>query len=214
MGRHGAHQVGGGITVLLLLAACSASPGTGETTLDAGQDTSVDVTNLHLPEGGRAPDATTHDTGATSGRDAGHDATVSPPDATSRQNDAGDDADDEDASFDGNFGDVIVIGPPQLDSSIPDASPDAPRLDACGICDRVWVCNGFPDTWTSTGPQSCADIRGTTTVATLYCENGNTINYPSATGNDGSWVATATSLTLTYNDLGGGTVEIDCVPGS
>lgn len=210
MARRGVHQGGFEIILMLLVTACSGSSSPGETAGDAGHDTSRDVATIRLPEAGRGPDATTHDAGPAPGKDAGVDASGSVPDATSPANDG----DDEDAAFDGNFGDVIVIGPPPMDSSIPDAAPDAPKLDACGICDRVWVCNGFADTWVSTGSEGCADIRGTATVATLYCENGDTINYPSATGNDGTWAITSTGLALYYDNLGGGTVEIDCVPGS
>jgi hypothetical protein len=64
----------------------------------------------------------------------------------------------------------------------------------------------------ATGPKVCADIRNGTTVATLYCVNGDTINYADPTNNDGTWAVTSTGLSLYYNSLGG-TVEIDCVPG-
>jgi hypothetical protein len=74
------------------------------------------------------------------------------------------------------------------------------------------VCNGFADGWVSVGLQACADVRGTTTVATLYCTHGDTINYPDPNNNDGTWALTSTGLALYYNSLGG-TVEIDCVPG-
>ena len=92
------------------------------------------------------------------------------------------------------------------------SSSSSGGLDACGICDRVWVCNGFADNWVSVGPHACADIRGMTTVATLYCVSGDTINFPDPTSNDGTWAVTSTGLALYYNSLGG-TVEIDCVPG-
>ena len=84
-------------------------------------------------------------------------------------------------------------------------------MDACGICDRVWVCNGFADPWVSAGPDECADSGNSTT---LYCVNGDTINYPSAdpSENDGTWAVTSTGLALYFNSLQG-TVEIDCVPG-
>jgi hypothetical protein len=85
-------------------------------------------------------------------------------------------------------------------------------VDACGICDRVWVCNGFPDNWVSTGPDSCADIRSGTTVATLFCVNGDTIDYADPNNNDGTWAVTSTGMSLYYNSLEG-SVEIDCVPG-
>ena len=73
------------------------------------------------------------------------------------------------------------------------------------------MCNGFPDDWVSIGPQACADVRDGVTVTTLYCEEARTINFPSATGNDGTWDTVGTGLALYFNSLQG-THEIDCVP--
>ena len=96
-------------------------------------------------------------------------------------------------------------------SSSSSSSSSSGGVDACGICDRVWVCNGFADPWVSAGPDECADSGNSTT---LYCVNGDTINYPSAdpSENDGTWAVTSTGLALYFNSLQG-TVEIDCVPG-
>ena len=196
-----------GVTALLWLgAAC----GGGSNTLANDRAASAgDVVSVTLPGEAATADVAGKDakTGPSDG--GGLDVTTTTGDATVP--DAF--SNDGDPFFDGNLGDVIVIGPPQVDSSIPDSGPDAPVLDACGICDRVWVCNGITDTWRSSGPEACADIRGTTTVATLYCEHGNTINFPDPMNNDGTWSKTSTGLALDYYGLEG-VMEIDCVPGS
>ena len=113
--------------------------------------------------------------------------------------------------FDLDGFDVIVIGPP--DVHVPDASPDAPVLNACGVCDRTWVCNGFSDKWVSTGPQSCGDDRNGNIVISIFCEHGDTIGVPDPANNSGTWMTTPTGMTLDFSMLGGGTMEIDCVPG-
>jgi hypothetical protein len=88
---------------------------------------------------------------------------------------------------------------------------EAGFANACGICDRVWVCNGFADNWVSVGPTACADIRQGTAVATLYCSQADTINYADPNDNDGTWSFMGDELVLDYNSLEG-TVEIDCYP--
>jgi hypothetical protein len=187
--------------LVLALAACSSTPGTPVTTADAASDTPT----ITLPG-----DAHASDTGTPDARGPTQDATItaeaSPPDdATTPENEAGDDS----GSFDANFGDVIMIGPPPVDASCPDAASDAPKLDACGICDRVWNCNGFPQVWVSMGPDACKDTKNMTI---LYCENGNTIGFPDPANNYGSWMITSTGLALDFNGLSG-TMEIDCTPG-
>jgi hypothetical protein len=88
---------------------------------------------------------------------------------------------------------------------------DAGGPNACDICDRVWVCNGFADNWVSVGPTACADIRQGTTVATLYCTEADTIDYSDPNNNDGTWSLMGDELVLDYNSLEG-TMEIDCYP--
>jgi hypothetical protein len=160
----------------------------------------------------RARDATTHDAGRP-------DATTAPGDGGAK--DAGVDVgviQDSGVPLDVVVGDATSSGPPPgMDSGAPDSPADAPKLDACGVCDRVWVCNGFADTWVSTSSDACAYIRSGVTAATLYCENGNdTINYPAATDADdsqtaGVWQQTSSGLTLTYFAFGTPMV-ITCVP--
>ena len=170
-------------------------------------DAAADAPGITFPA-----DAHTSDVGTLDARGPSQDATVTPEaaapnDATTPENDANDDS----GGFDASFGDVIIIGPPPVDASFPDSASDGPKLNACGICDRVWNCNGFSQGWVSTGPEACTNTHNDTI---LYCENGNTINFADATNNDGSWMVTSTGLTIDFNNLGGGTVEFDCIPGS
>ena len=205
-----------GAITLVAVAACGSNPaGSG------GEDSGTVVPRS---DAGHAPADTgggvaLRDGGADAARaaDAVADVTVHPDatsrDASSQDTGVSDSSGDQGApGFDA--GDSPIIGPPDTGTVNVDATRDGPPLDACGICDRTWVCNGFPDSWVSTGPQACADIRRGTAVATLYCEHGDTINYPDPTNNDGTWSVTATGLALVYNSLGGGTMEIDCVPPS
>jgi hypothetical protein len=117
-----------------------------------------------------------------------------------------------DSSGEGDSATLADTTSPPVDSGAPDVTMEAAALDACGICDRVWICNGFADTWVSAGSQACADVRSGTTVATLYCAQGDTINYADPNNNDGTWATTPEGLALYYNSLQG-TVEIDCTPG-
>ena len=185
---------------LLLATGCSSSPAASDASApDAGH-----LLTFHNDAGAR--DA------AMSRKDAAVDAAV---DATAPARDATHpiEAAAPEAGMDAfTFPDVIDIGPPDVTVKLPDAAPDAPKLNACGICDRKWNCNGFTDTWESTGADSCADVRSGHAVVTLYCENGDTIDFPSATDNDGTWSQSSTGLAIDFNSFGS-VMEIDCVPG-
>jgi hypothetical protein len=209
-----------GIVVLLVggsfASACGATTEENSPTGDAagvGDVKAQDSARDAAKDGGMPSgvDATMHDAPTTSGdvglSDAAGDAKVQPGEDTSTE-----EGGITDGAFDLDGFDVIVIGPPDAEH-VPDATPDGPVLDACGICDRSWTCNGFTDRWVSTGPQSCGDDRNGNIVTTLFCENGDTIGFPDPTNNYGTWSTTPTGMTLLFNNLGGGTVEIDCVPG-
>jgi hypothetical protein len=185
-----------------------------------------DATTTPPVDAGRASADAGHgvaDSGRTiadaSPRDAAHDAPheASQGDATTTP-----DSGQLDATFlDGGYPDVTyTIGPPPpVDANYPDVFSDGPKINACGVCDRVWVCNGFSDVWVSTSTDSCAYIRDDETLATLYCEDGfDTLNYPafSEAGVDqtaGTWSGSSAGLTLTYFALGTPMV-ISCVPPS
>jgi len=214
-------RTGGGARVVVgvvaaLLSACSSTQGGGAqgAAPEAGSREAGGA-DAARTDGGRGDAWGAGDATASGQRDGGRtgvaDGSVAPRvDARSPAADASPvDAHPADATHD-----VIVITSPGVDGggSVPDSAPDAPKLDACGICDRVWVCNGFADSWVSTGPYACADVRHGITVATLYCQHGDTIKYADATNNDGTWAKTATGLALYYNDFSS-TMEIDCTPG-
>ncbi len=78
-------------------------------------------------------------------------------------------------------------------------------VNACGVCDRSWTCNGFPDMWLSQGGL-CVNQRTTTA---LHC-NG-TFDQGGST-HVGDWSGNATHIALRYPMLGGGTRTIDCYP--
>jgi hypothetical protein len=191
---------------LLGVAACASFH---EAEGDGGADTSpvTPVIDAPLPRRDAGRDAT----GTEKERDAGHDrSTPSEPDADdagAATKDAGHDA-ASDATFDVLYvGDVETVGHPDVLVRLPDAAPDAPKLDACGVCDRDWDCNGFTNVWESTGPESCAEVRNGEAVITLYCENGNTIDSPTAGGSAGIWSVTASGLVLDVNGT-----EFTCTP--
>jgi len=188
--------------------ACASSQSSAITSGDAASVASKDGGALGSKDGGSSG---SKDGGASGSRDGGGSGGDGAG-GTDGRGPSGDTGAPEAGGFD-----VIVIGPPDTGVTLPDAATDGSGIDACGICDRVWVCNGFSDHWVSMGPDACADVRqtsmGPATVATLYCQNGDTINYASAMNNAGMWMTTPTGLALLYDNVGGGTVEIDCVPG-
>jgi hypothetical protein len=101
---------------------------------------------------------------------------------------------DAGATLDGHVGDAIA-------SADVVASPEVIPADACGICDRNWLCNVADDYWTSQAGD-CVDAR---TGTTLRCDG--TIG-----GGAGTWAVTSTGLALYFNSLCG-IHEIDCTPG-
>jgi hypothetical protein len=215
-----------GLFPFVVVAACgggSSSTPTGPATHDSGHAVAVDA------------DREDHSVHVTPAVDAGHDASVEDatvkdatrdvysPKETSTVDVKSSPADATEAGipdvqyFDDYIivGDVMTVGPPIVDATTCDAASGNPDVDACDICNRTWVCNGFADPWVSTSATSCAYFRGCTAVVTLYCVGGHdTIDYSDPTNNDGTWATTSTGLALYYNDVGGGTVEIDCVPPS
>lgn len=85
-----------------------------------------------------------------------------------------------------------------------DSAAEAGPLNACGVCDRVWVCNGFAAQWSSVGGRCVNDANGTG----LRC---NHILDGMSANNVGSWTGDDQHLTLVFNSFGG-THTIACVP--
>ncbi|MEZ4259856.1 MAG: hypothetical protein R3B36_12360 [Polyangiaceae bacterium] len=76
---------------------------------------------------------------------------------------------------------------------------------ACGVCDRVWACNGFGDPWATQGAR-CVNQRTTTALrCDGYFDQGNSVKV-------GTWTSAPNRLTLRYPMLGGGTKVVECTP--
>jgi hypothetical protein len=88
----------------------------------------------------------------------------------------------------------------------PDAAAEASGANACGICDRTWVCNNFAAYWASESDGRCVNQANRTG---LRC-NG-VLDGPTAR-NVGTWSGNAASLTLNFQSLNGGTHVITCAP--
>lgn len=93
----------------------------------------------------------------------------------------------------------------------PDASRDAGlnpdgNPGACGVCDRTWVCNNFPQYWASEADGRCVNQKNRTGLRCNGILDGTTAN------NVGTWTGDANGLTLNFDNLGGGTYVITCVP--
>lgn len=93
----------------------------------------------------------------------------------------------------------------------PDASRDAGlnpdgNPGACGVCDRIWVCNNFAQYWASEADGRCVNQKNRTGLRCNGILDGTSAN------NVGTWTGDANGLTLNFNNLGGGTYVITCVP--
>jgi hypothetical protein len=104
----------------------------------------------------------------------------------------------------------------QLDSSAPkprDAGMDArdaaitySDAGACGLCDRIWVCNNLAQMWTTEADGRCVNQVNRTA---LQC-NGT---LDGASYRDvGTWTGDAMELALHFRDLGGGVRTYYCYP--
>ncbi len=91
------------------------------------------------------------------------------------------------------------------DAAVSTFDSSLPPTNACGLCDRHWVCNGFDDLWSSVGGKCVDQGNGTA----LRCDG--TLDGASAL-NVGTWAGNASSFSMYFNNLGGGTVTIDCLP--
>ncbi|MEO6572477.1 MAG: hypothetical protein ABIP89_01470 [Polyangiaceae bacterium] len=91
------------------------------------------------------------------------------------------------------------------DASVSTFDSSLPPTNACGLCDRHWVCNGFDDLWSSVGGKCVDQGNGTA----LRCDG--TLDGASAL-NVGTWEGNASSFAMYFDNIGGGTVTIDCVP--
>jgi hypothetical protein len=71
------------------------------------------------------------------------------------------------------------------------------------VCDRNWTCNGFTDPWVTDGVR-CVNSRTTTA---LKCDGKFD---QGGSDNVGTWSSTASTLTLIYPMLDGGTKTYVC----
>lgn len=105
-----------------------------------------------------------------------------------------------------------------LDASVEDAalnaSRDAGKRDAagysdagaCGLCDRVWVCNGLAQMWKTESDGRCVNQINRTA---LRCDG----TLDGAMYSDlGTWTGDAQEVALHFRDLNGGTRTYYCYP--
>lgn len=83
--------------------------------------------------------------------------------------------------------------------------PTLPGPNACGICDRVWICNGFSQTWKSDGENCTNSVNQTS----LHCDGS--IHAPNV-GAVGQWKGDDQLLKLSYTGLNGESFIYACIP--
>jgi hypothetical protein len=122
--------------------------------------------------------------------------------ATSSANDAGEAADAGDAGSGRDAG---------RDAALLDAGAVGTDSGACGVCDRVWVCNGFSNSWASeVDGGRCVNQRN---GVALRCDgvldgalDGGVLR------NVGTWSGDARELELRFRSLGDGLAIKYCYP--
>lgn len=87
-----------------------------------------------------------------------------------------------------------------------DAPFEASGPNACGVCDRTWVCNGFAQYWASEADGRCVNQTNRTGLRCNGILDGSTAN------NVGTWTGSSQGLTLNFQTLGGGAHVITCTP--
>jgi hypothetical protein len=77
---------------------------------------------------------------------------------------------------------------------------------ACGICDRVWVCNGFANDWKTEADGRCVNQRNRTALRCNGVMDGDKFQ------NVGVWLGDARELELRFSTGGGGFQSYFCNP--
>lgn len=78
--------------------------------------------------------------------------------------------------------------------------------NACGVCDRVWICNGFSQTWRSDGGNCVNAVNQTS----LHCDG--TVWGASGVGQVGEWKGDDQLLKLSFTGLNGESFIYACIP--
>jgi hypothetical protein len=114
----------------------------------------------------------------------------------------------------GGLSDVGIMPPIDAPFATTDAAMDARVRDAsalrdagaCGLCDRIWVCNNLAQLWSTEPDGRCVNqVNGTA----LRCDG--TLDGTSAR-DVGTWSGDASEIALKFRDLNGGTRTYYCYP--
>jgi hypothetical protein len=110
--------------------------------------------------------------------------------------------------------DVEMVAVRDATPMVSDAAGDARVKDAaalsdagaCGICDRVWVCNNLAQQWTTESDGRCVNQVNRTA---LRCDGTLDVGM---TKDVGTWTGDAREIALQFRDLNGGTRVYYCYP--
>jgi hypothetical protein len=117
-------------------------------------------------------------------------------------------------AVDGGVSDSALRDATVRDGSLPrDAGADRDAAQAvysdagaCGICDRVWVCNGFANDWKTEADGRCVNQYNRTALRCNGVMDGDRFQ------NLGTWLGDARELELRFGTGGGGFQSYFCYP--